>query len=104
MKTTKAVSEHRTPKNSRAQAGEVSAPQADNALSRRIAAGPVMAAQRKVMEQMNSPIEPVQRQSPEEEELLQGRFATQLQSDEDDELLQGAFDTGGSATVAGDVE
>lgn len=103
MLTTKAVSEHRTPKNSRAQAGEVSAPQADNALSRRIAAGPVMTAQRKVIEQMTSPMEPVQRQLPEEEELLQGKFAAQLQQEEDEELVQGSFDTGSSATVAGDV-
>lgn len=104
MKTTKAVSERRTPKHSRAQAGEASAPQADNALSRRIAAGPVMAAQRKVMAQMNFPIEPVQRQRPEEEELLQGKFAAQLQQDEDEALLQGSFDASRSVTVAGDVE
>jgi hypothetical protein len=46
-----------------------------------------------VVQTINAP-ESVQRQSPEEEELLQGKFATvQRQSPEEEELLQGKFAT-----------
>lgn len=45
-------------------------------------------------ERVSGLIDPVQRQGPEEEELLQGRFdLAQRQGLEDEELLQGRFDT-----------
>ena len=50
-----------------------------------------MAAQAKLQESLFG--QTAQRQPIDEEELLQGKFATQMQPEEDEELLQGKFGT-----------
>jgi hypothetical protein len=97
MKTTLETSEDRTVKQRRSFAGQETAADMglhQDALSQRIAASPVMTAQRKAIDRMTAQAEPVQKLSPEEdEELMQGKFAAQLQGpEEEEELLQGAFE------------
>ena len=102
MKTPLERSENRTPQPRQRNNGQrpgLQPPGAlgrqQEALSRRIEAGPVMMAQRKKIDQLATS-EPVQRQSgPEEEELLQGKFVAQYQAEEEEELMQGAFSTVG---------
>lgn len=98
MKTALERSEKRTPqprRHANDQRPGLQAPgtlgRQQDILSRRIATGPVMTAQRRKLDQLTTE-EPVQRQSgPEEEELLQGKFIAQHQTEEEEELMQGAF-------------
>jgi hypothetical protein len=81
-------------------------PEQQHGLSQRIAASPVMTAQRKVIEGMGSAPELIQRQSApeEEEELMQGKFTAQLQGpEEEEELLQGAFEAGAQRSKTSDT-
>lgn len=92
MQTTKEASQHKMPQNSRAQGARMPAQQTENALSKRISAGPKMMAQRKKIDRLSAPADPIQKQSePEEEELAQGKFVDQGQGLEEDDLMQGAF-------------
>lgn len=94
MKTTMEPSEDRATKQRRSFSGQEEAADTgrrQDALSQRIAAGPAMAAQRKVIDRIHSAAGPVQKQSaPEEdEELMQGKFVSQLQGPEEEEELMG---------------
>jgi hypothetical protein len=111
MKTTLETSEDRATKQRRQSANpEVGQQMTEgreqqHGLSQRIAASPVMTAQRKVIEGMGSAPELIQRQSvPEEEELMQGKFTAQLQGpEEEEETLQGAFEAGAQRSKTSDM-
>jgi hypothetical protein len=93
MKATLEPSEDRTSRQRRSVAGQETAGEMglqQDALSRRIAASPAMAAQRKEIQRIHSAAEPVQKQTrPEDEELMQGKFVAQLQGPEEEEELTG---------------
>lgn len=98
MRTTQEKSVNKTANQRPAQAGQASILQAVSVLSqqqgnlsRRIAAGPVMTAQRNKIDRLTTA--PIQKQSAlEEEELMQGKFVVQHRGLEDEEeLMQGAF-------------
>jgi hypothetical protein len=113
MKSTLEHAEDKTTRQRRQSAGaeadlqtSEARDQQQDALSQRIAASPVMAAQRKVIERMGSAPELIQRQSApeEEEELMQGKFTAQLQGpEEEEEPLQGAFEAGAQRSKTSDT-
>jgi hypothetical protein len=111
MKTSLEPSEDNTTKQRRQSAD----PQTDlqttgvrkeqsHALAQRIAAGPVMAAQRKAIDRITVSAVPVQKLSPEEdEEPLQGKFTAQRQGPEEEDLLQGLFEPDAPGTATRDT-
>lgn len=94
MKASLEPSEDRTARQRRSFSGQETAVDMErqqDALSQRISAGPAMTAQRKVIDRIHSALEPAQKQSApeEEEELMQGKFISQLQGPEEEEELMG---------------
>lgn len=111
MKTALEQTEDKTTRQQRQSADPQVDPQAIGAreqqhgLSQRIAAGPAMTSQRKAIDRIIAKAEPVQKQStPEEEELMQGKFTAQRQIPEDEEILQGAFEAGAPRTGTRDSD
>lgn len=110
MKTTLEPSEDKTTKQRRQSAEPETGPQAtgslapqENVLSQRIADSPAMTAQRKVIESITAAADPIQKQGPEEEELMQGKFITQRQLPEEEELMQGAFEADAPRSTPSDT-